>query len=103
MQTLHCNLELATCYRAFSANSGNSREFEDGVHVILKGSFNTRLTTNLGLMDLGFVTELGRNLYVPLKLTGLVEQMFIESRTKYGGEAWTPHVVEMMEDATGVE
>jgi 3-hydroxyisobutyrate dehydrogenase len=96
-------LDLGKCYQAITASSGNSREFEDWAPVILNGTFNTGFTTNLGLKDLGFVTDLGRNLNVPLKLAGLVEQMFIESRAKYGGDAWTPHVIKMMEDATGEE
>jgi len=38
-----------------------------------------------------------------LKLATLVEQMFQASRERYGGDAWTPHVVKMMEEATGEE
>ena len=94
-------LDLAKCYEAITASSGSSREFEDWAPVILNGSLNTGFTTDLGLKDLGFVTELGRNLEVPLQLTTLVEQMFKASRERYGGNAWTPHVVKMMEDATG--
>mgnify|MGYP001400502262 FL=1 len=94
-------LDLAKCYEAITASSGSSREFEDWAPVILNGSLNTGFTIDLGLKDLGFVTELGRNLEVPLQLTTLVEQMFKASRERYGGNAWTPHVVKMMEDATG--
>ena len=94
-------LDLARCYEAITASSGSSREFEDWAPVILNGSLNTGFTTDLGLKDLGLVTELGRNLEVPLQLTTLVEKMFEASRERYGGNAWTPHVVKMMEDATG--
>ncbi len=96
-------LDLARCYEAITASSGSSREFEDWAPVILNGSFNTGFTTDLGLKDLGFVTELGRRLDVPLQLATLVEQMFQASRERYGGDAWTPHVVKMMEEATGEE
>ena len=96
-------LDLARCYEAITASSGSSREFEDWAPVILNGSFNTGFTTDLGLKDLGFVTELGRRLDVPLRLATLVEQMFQASRERYGGDAWTPHVVKMMEEATGEE
>ena len=96
-------LDLARCYEAITAGSGSSREFEDWAPVILNGSFNTGFTTDLGLKDLGFVTELGRRFGVPLKLATLVEQMFMASRERYGGDAWTPHVVKMMEDVTGEE
>jgi 3-hydroxyisobutyrate dehydrogenase len=96
-------LDLARCYEAITASSGSSREFEDWTPVILNGSFNTGFTTDLGLKDLGFVTELGRRLDVPLRLATLVEQMFLASRERYGGDAWTAHVVKMMEEATGEE
>jgi len=96
-------LDLARCYEAICASSGNSREFEDWVPAILAGSFNTGFTLALGCKDLGFTVDLGREHGVPLKLAGLVEQLFIEAREKYGGDAWTPHVIKMMEDATGTE
>jgi 3-hydroxyisobutyrate dehydrogenase len=96
-------LDLARCYEAICASSGYSREFEDWAPAILSGSFNTGFTIALGCKDLGFVVDLGRDLGVPLKLAGLVEQLFTEACEKYGGDAWTPHVIKMMEDATGTE
>jgi len=71
--------------------------------VILNGSYNTGFTLDFGLKDLGFVSGLGREHDVPLKLSGLVEQLLIEARARHGGDAWTPHVIKMMEDATGLE
>ncbi|NNF76421.1 MAG: NAD(P)-dependent oxidoreductase, partial [Rhizobiales bacterium] len=96
-------LDLATCYQAICDSSGTSREFEDWAPVILNGSLNTGFTLELGCKDLGFVSDLGRSHGVPLKLSALVEQLFIEARAKHGGSAWTPHVVKMMEDATGLQ
>ncbi len=95
-------LDLGKAYEAITASSGNSREFEDWAPVILNGSLNTGFTLDLGLKDLGFVSDLGREHDVPLKLSALVEQLFIEARAKHGGAAWTPHVVRMMEEATGL-
>lgn len=95
-------LDLGKAYEAITASSGNSREFEDWAPVILNGSLNTGFTLDLGLKDLGFVSDLGRSHNVPLKLSALVEQLFIEARAKHGGEAWTPHVIKMMEEATGL-
>ena len=94
-------LDLAKCYEAITASSGSSREFEDWAPVILNGSLNTGFTTDLGLKDLGFVTDMGRRLNVPLQLTTLAQEMFQASRERYGGEAWTAHVVKMMEEMTG--
>jgi len=96
-------LDLQKCYEAIKASSGNSREFEDWAPVILNGSLNTGFTLSLALKDLGFAMGLGRELGVPLKMTALVEQLFIEAREKYGGHAWTPHVIKAMEEVTGVD
>ena len=96
-------LDLGKAYEAITASSGNSREFEDWAPVILNGSLNTGFTLDLGLKDLGFVSDLGRTHGVPLKLSTLVEQLFIEARAKHGGDAWTPHVVKMMEENTGLD
>ena len=96
-------LDLGKAYEAITASSGNSREFEDWAPVILNGSLNTGFTLDLGLKDLGFVSDLGRTHGVPLKLSTLVEQLFIEARAKHGGDAWTPHVVKMMEEETGLK
>ena len=96
-------LDLAKCYEAICASSGTSREFEDWAPVILNGTLNTGFTTDLGLKDLGFVTDLGEQYGVPLKLAGLVKNLFEQSRDRYGGDAWTPHVIKMLEDEVGEE
>ena len=96
-------LDLGKCYEAICASSGTSREFEDWAPVILNGSLNTGFTTDLGLKDLGFVADLGQQYGVPLKLTELVKSLFEQSREKYGGSAWTPHVIKMLEEEVGEE
>jgi 3-hydroxyisobutyrate dehydrogenase len=96
-------LDLAQCYQAICASSGSSREFEDWAPVILNGSLNTGFTTDLCLKDLGFVADLGEQHNVPLQLTNLVKSMFEQSRDIYGGDAWTPHVVKMLEQKVGEE
>ena len=96
-------LDLGTCYRAICASSGSSREFEDWAPVILNGTMNTGFTTDLGLKDLGLVVDLGEQHGVPLKLTRLVKSLFEESRERFGGDAWTPYVVKMLEEEVGEE
>ncbi len=96
-------LDLGTCYRAICESSGTSREFEDWAPVILNGSLNTGFTLDLALKDLGFGLDYGRELNVPLQLTELVEHLMQEARNAFGGDAWTPHVIKMMETAAGTE
>jgi len=56
-------------------------------------------TMDLACKDLGFATKFGRDFGVPLKLAGLTEQIFVEGRQAYGGEAWSSQIVKLLEDA----
>ena len=96
-------LDLGKFYEAVCASSGTSREFEDWVPVILNGSLNTGFSLDLALKDLTFVRELADQSDAPFELTRLCESMFKQAKHRYGGDAWTPHVVQAMEEASGVE
>jgi 3-hydroxyisobutyrate dehydrogenase len=58
---------------------------------------------DLACKDAGFALEMGRDFGVPLKLAGLMEQIFVEGRAKYGGGAWSSMIVKLLEDAVGEE
>ena len=47
--------------------------------------------------------QLGKAYEVPLELAGLVEQIFVRARAQYGGNAWSPQVVKLLEDALGTD
>ncbi len=96
-------LDLATCYRAICDSSGTSREFEDWAPAILNGSYDTGFTLDLALKDLGFGVDYGRDMGVPLALTTQVRAMLEQARETYGGEAWTPHVIKLLEEQVGIE
>ena len=92
-------LDLAQAFHAIKASSGNSFVHETEGQVILNGSYNINFTMDLACKDLGFATGFGREFGVPLKLAGLTEQIFIEGRQAYGGEAWSSQIVKLLEDA----
>ena len=96
-------IDLSEAYKAIQASSGNSAEFETVAPVILNGSFNTAFTLELACKDLGLMMDLGKDYGVPLKFAGLMDQMFIEAKEKYGASEWTPHVVKLMEENTHTE
>ncbi|MEM7226280.1 MAG: NAD(P)-dependent oxidoreductase [Pseudomonadota bacterium] len=95
-------LDLRQCYEVIRASSGSSVEFESVMPVILSGTFDTNFTMELACKDLGIAMRLGRKLDVPLKLSELVDQLFIEGRETFGPSAWTANIVKLMEDTTGV-
>jgi len=96
-------LDLDKAFRAIRASSGNSFVHETESQVILNGSYDIGFTMDLAAKDLHFATEFGRRFGVPLELAGLVEQIFRRAQQQYGGDAWSPKVVKLLEDALGTE
>lgn len=96
-------LDLTTAFEAIKASSGNSFVHETESQVILNGSYNIGFTMDLACKDLMLAHQLGREFEVPLELAGLVEQIFIRARARYGGHAWSSMVVRLLEDALGTE
>jgi 3-hydroxyisobutyrate dehydrogenase len=97
------DLDLARAFAAIKASSGNSFVHETEGQVILNGSYDIGFTMDLACKDLGLARQLGRELGVPLDLARLVEETFIRARQRYGGDAWSPMVVKLLEDALGTD
>jgi 3-hydroxyisobutyrate dehydrogenase len=96
-------LDLAQSFEAIRNSSGNSFVHETESQVILNGSYDIGFTMDLACKDLGFATQFGRELGVPLDVAGLVEQTFVRARSQYGGDAWSSQVVKLLEDALGTD
>jgi len=96
-------VDLGKAFAAIKASSGNSFVHETESQVILAGSYDIGFTLDLACKDLGLARELGRTSGVPLELAALVERTFERARARYGGGAWSPMVVRLLEDALGTE
>jgi 3-hydroxyisobutyrate dehydrogenase len=94
-------VDLRAAFEAIAASSGNSFVHETESQVILNGSYDIGFTMDLACKDAGFALEFGRRFGVPLRLAGVMEQIFIEGRAKYGGAAWSSMIVKLLEDAVG--
>ena len=94
-------LDLTTAYHAIQSSSGNSAEFETVAPVILNGSFDTSFSLKLACKDLTLMTSLGEDYKIPMQFTKLIEQMFIDAKTKYGENEWTPNIAKDIESAVG--
>lgn len=103
MLAKQAGLDLAQSFEVIRASSGNSFVHETESQVILNGSYDIGFTLDLACKDLRFANELGREHSVPLELAGLVEQTFLRAREEYGGSAWSPMVVKLLEDALGTD
>jgi 3-hydroxyisobutyrate dehydrogenase len=96
-------LDLKTSFEAIKASSGTSFVHETESQLVLSGSYNIGFTMDLALKDIGFATEMGRTCGVPLELAAITEQAFVRGKAQYGGDAWSPKVIKLLEDAVGVE
>jgi 3-hydroxyisobutyrate dehydrogenase len=94
-------VDLGTAFEAIGASSGTSFVHETESQLILNGSYDIGFTMDLACKDAGFAVEFGRRLGVPLRLAGMMEQIFIEGRAKYGGGAWSSMIVKLLEDSVG--
>ncbi len=97
------DLDLTKVFQAIKASSGNSFVHETESQVILNGSYNIGFTMDLALKDLSIVQKLAQEQALPLDLASLTEQSFRRARGHYGGDAWSPMVVKLLEDAIGKE
>jgi 3-hydroxyisobutyrate dehydrogenase len=103
MLAKRAGLDLAQAHEVIAASSGTSFVHETEGQVILNGSYDIGFTLDLALKDLGLARALGRETGVPLALAELTEEAFAQARDVYGGEAWSPLVVKLLEDALGEE
>ena len=103
MLAKQAGVDLRQAWEVIAASSGTSFVHETEGQVILNGSYDIGFTLDLAVKDLGLALELGRETGVPLQLATLVERAFEQARGRYGGSAWSPMVVRLLEDAVGVE
>jgi len=94
-------VDLGAAYKAIRASSGNSFVHETESQLILNGSYNINFTMDLACKDLRFAGQIAEKLNVPIELGSMTRQIFERARNLFGGEAWSPQVVKMLEDACG--
>ncbi len=92
-------VDLGVAFDVIKASSGNSFVHETESQVILSGSYDIGFTMDLACKDLDFASRLGQDFGVPLVLEPAVAALFEQARTTYGGAAWSPMVVKLLEDA----
>lgn len=101
MMCKKAGVDLTTAFRAIKGSSGTSFVHETETQVILNGSYDIAFTLDLAIKDAGFALQIARRYGIPVKLAALMEQQMIEAKARYGGNAWSPKVVALLEDAMG--
>lgn len=96
-------VDIDAAYRAIRASSGNSFVHETESQLILSGSYNVKFTMDLACKDLGLVNNIAQKLGVPLELGSMTQQIFARARGLFGGNAQSPEVARMLEQACDLE
>ena len=96
-------IDLGIAFEAIRASSGNSFVHETESQVILNGSYDIGFTLDLACKDAGLAAMIGERSGVPLVLASKVRELLEEARRHYGGDAWSPEVVRLLEEKIGTE
>lgn len=96
-------VEVGTLRRALVSGPAGSVLLERDIDGVFDGDYDESFTLDLVTKDLGLAVDLGRELGVPLELSGLVEQLHRRARALYGDRAGELSAVRMVEEAAGIK
>jgi len=88
------------CHRAAT---GNSFVHETESQVILNGSRDINFTMDLVLKDVSLFQDIAAQHGVPLEISPILKQVFLEGQERYGAREWSPNIIRRLEDACGFE
>jgi 3-hydroxyisobutyrate dehydrogenase len=103
MLAKRAGVDLALAFEVIRESSGTSFVHETEGQLILNGSYDIGFTIDLALKDLGLALALAEDTGVPLDLARRVRERFVEAAARYGGQAWSPMVVKLLEDEVGAD
>ena len=92
-----------TLYDAISASTGNTAHMRSYPETLFKGNFTPGFKLDLAAKDVGLATDMGRKLRVPMKISNLVQQCYIDAQNKGWGQESTLAIAKLQEEISGVE
>ena len=92
-----------TLYNAISMSTGDTKAMKSYPDTLFKGNFEPGFKLDLGSKDVGLATEIGRALGVPMDISNIVQQKYIEAQNRGWGEESTLSVAKLQEEKSGVE
>ena len=92
-----------TLYDAISASTGNTAHMKSYPETLFKGNFDPGFKLDLAAKDVGLATDMGRKLRVPMKVSNLVQQCYIDAQNKGWGQESTLAIAKLQEEISGVK
>ena len=90
-------------YEAVSRSSGDTQSMRNFPDSLFKGNFEPGFQVDLAAKDIGLATQMGREMGIPMELSNLAQQRYIEAQGRGWGRLATPAVVRLQEERVGVE
>ena len=92
-----------TLYNAVSMSSGETRQMHTIPTGLFEGEFSPGFKLDLGSKDVGLATNLGRSLRVPMDVSNLIHQKYVEAQNRGWGGQSTTAIAKLQEERAGVE
>ena len=92
-----------TLYEAISMSSGETRQMHTFPNTLFEGNFKPGFKLDLGAKDVGLATDMGRALKVPMEISNLVQQKYVEAQNRGWGADSSISIVRLQEERAGIE
>ena len=92
-----------TLYKAISMSSGETRQMHTFPNTLFEGNFKPGFKLDLGAKDVGLATDMGRALKVPMEISNLVQQKYVEAQNRGWGADSSISIARLQEERAGIE
>ena len=96
-------VEPETLFEVVSGSSGDTQRMRRFPESLFKGNFDPGFQVDLAAKDVGLATEMGRAVGIPMELSNLVQQRYIEAQGRGWGKADSGAVIRLQEERAGVQ
>ncbi len=96
-------VDAQTLYEAVSGSSGNTNSMHGFPSGIFRRNFEPGFALDLAAKDVGLATQLGRELRVPMEMSNIAQQRYIDGQNRGFGRLAAGAVAMVQEERAGVE
>ena len=96
-------VDAQTLYEAVSRSSGNTTSMHGFPNGIFQRRFEPGFQLDLAAKDVGLATQLGRELRVPMEMSNIAQQRYIDGQNRGFGKMASGAVAMVQEDRAGVK
>ncbi len=90
-------------FDAVSKSSGNTQSMQAFPETLFKRNFEPGFQVDLAAKDVGLATDLGRKMRIPMELSNIVQQRYIDAQNQGLGRLSANAVAQIQESRSGVE